>query len=191
MSAFKHFDVDRYLEDAKSEAKTRHLAKPAKAAKDGHGNGQPLAALAGLAGARAESSSLDGSPEGRSGVATTATFPDPFNTETQLKDAADSPAPSKKWAAAAARLRRMNRPATVGEDRWQQVRSDATRLLDWASMLVAMDWTVEDVYGRDEIDRQSLAWKVKGQRIGPTTSTAVTLRGTDGSTTWVYRRVET
>ena len=98
--------------------------------------------------------------------------------------------PPVEWAAAVARLQQLERPATVSEARWQQVRSDAPRLLDWAPMLAAMDWTTEDVFGRDDLDRQSLAWKVKGQRIGPITKIAAVLRGTDGSTTWVYRRVE-
>lgn len=96
----------------------------------------------------------------------------------------------REWAAAAAQLQQLDCPATVSEERWQQVRADAERLLDWAPMLVAMEWTTQDVFGRDDIDRQSLAWKMQGQRIGPVTTLAVTLRGADGSTTWVYRRTE-
>lgn len=91
---------------------------------------------------------------------------------------------------AAAQLQQMKCPAYVEADRWRQVLADADRLLDWVPMLDAMGWTVEDTFGRDDLDRQSLAWKVQGQRIGPVTRTAVTLRGDDGSTTWVYRRVD-
>ena len=94
----------------------------------------------------------------------------------------------QEWAAAVARLQQMERPAHVSEDRWRQVLADATRLLDWVPMLASLAWTVADVFGRDDLDRQSLAWKVQGQRIGPVTSIATTLRGADGSTTWIYRR---
>ena len=82
-------------------------------------------------------------------------------------------------------------PSYVAPERWQQIIDDADQLRRWAPMLAAMGWTLPDVLGRDRIDHLSLVWLVKGQRIGPITSIAVTLRGTDGSTTWVYRRVET
>ena len=93
----------------------------------------------------------------------------------------------QEWAAAAVQLQAMERPATVSDERWQQFRADAARLLDWAPMLVAMEWTTQDVFGRDDIDRQSLAWKMQGQRIGPIGRVAAVLRGADGATTWVYR----
>ena len=57
-------------------------------------------------------------------------------------------------------------------------------------MLEALHWTCEDVYGRDALDRQYLAWKVKGQRIGPVTSIGTVLRGADGSVSRVYRRID-
>lgn len=189
MSAFKHFDVARYLEDAKSEAKARTPAKIAKAAKD-------VATVAGLAGVQTESSSLEGSAEEQPDSPAATTFSDPFNTGTQPKAAAGSIVPATSvppagWATAAAKLQQMKCPPTVSEDRWQQVRSDAARLLDWAGVLGDMGWSVEDVFGRDDLDRKSLAWLVCGQRIGPITKVATVLRGTDGSTTWVYRRAET
>ena len=95
------------------------------------------------------------------------------------------------WTRAFAALRTSSRPSHVAPGRWQQIIADADHLLDWARALEDMGWTAGDVFGRDDIDHQSLAWKVKGQRIGPVTSTAIVLRGADGSTTWVYRRVET
>ena len=103
----------------------------------------------------------------------------------------------ESWVAAAARLRDMDRPAHVDLGRWQQILGDTQRLLDdlgdgwsWAKELAALGWDVEDVFGRDDLDRKSLAWLVSGQRIGPVTSVAVTLRGPDGSTSHVYRRTE-
>ena len=96
--------------------------------------------------------------------------------------------PPNSWTAAAARLRRINRPTQVSPKRWQQVITDADRLLGWAPMLVAMDWTAEDVFGRDDLDRKSLAWLVCGQRIGPATSIAIVLRAANGALTHIYRR---
>ena len=79
---------------------------------------------------------------------------------------------------------------TVSEERWQQVRSDAARLLDWVPALEAFGWTAENVFGRDDSDHQSLVRKVKGQRISHVGEVAAVLRGTNGTTTWIYRRVE-
>ena len=131
-----------------------------------------LACAAPLSGAQSTPSQGPGTPPG------TPAAPSPNQT----------PLP-ESWTAAAARLQQIHRPAATSEARWRQVLADADRLLDWVPMLASLDWTPEDVYGRDGLDRQSLAWLVKGQRIGPVTSIATVLRGTDGSTTWVYRRV--
>ncbi len=101
--------------------------------------------------------------------------------------------PPAEWTAAVVRLQQLERPATVSEARWQQVRSDAARLLEWAPMLAAMDWTTEDVFGRDDLDRQSLAWRVRGQTIWTVVSEnsdAVVLRGADGRQTFIYRRAD-
>ena len=68
------------------------------------------------------------------------------------------------------------------------MRADTARLLDWVPMLVATGWTTQGTFGRDDVDRQSLAWKVAGQRIESIGTVAAVLRGADGSTTWVYRR---
>ena len=96
--------------------------------------------------------------------------------------------PPSEWAAAVARLQALDRPATTSEARWQQVLADATRLLDWVPMLASLDWTPEDVFGRDDLDYQSLAWKVKGRRIGPATSIAIVLRAADEAVTHIFRR---
>ena len=98
--------------------------------------------------------------------------------------------PPSEWAAAVAQLQRMNCPTHVTEERWQQVRSDAARLLDWAGVLEDMGWTPQDTFGRDELDRKSLAWLVQGQRIGPVTKIAAVLLGTGGLLSFVYRRVD-
>ena len=89
-----------------------------------------------------------------------------------------------------AALRTSPCPALVSPDRWKQVLSDADRLLHWADVLVDMGWTLPEVLGRDHIDHLSLVWKVKGQRIDSVGKIATVLRGNDGSTTWVFRRVE-
>ena len=186
MRAFKHFDVTRYLEEAKLESQVRDPAKTAKAAKDAPQENPSVATLAALAGVQAESSNLEGAPgEEFCGPASVASS-DPFKTETQPADAVGSPA--KAWAAAAAQLQHMDRPAQVSPKRWQQVIADADRLLMWVPMLEAMDWTVEDVFGRDAADTQSVAWRVEGQRIGPVTSIAIVLRAGDGAVTHIYRR---
>jgi len=113
-------------------------------------------------------------------------------------DTTTAPVAPQEWTAAAAHLQQLDCPATVSEERWQQVVADAARLLDdlgegwsWAKELAALGWLPQDVFGRDDLDHQSVAWRVKGQRIWFVDSVAVTLRGADGSTTWVYRRVET
>lgn len=96
----------------------------------------------------------------------------------------------RAWGKAFAALRASSCPSHITPDRWEQILSDADRLLDWVPILEAMGWVCADVYGRDDLDRKSLAWLVCGQRIGPVTSVAVTLRGADGSTSHVYRRTE-
>ena len=58
MRAFKHFDVTRYLEEAKLESQVRDPAKTAKAAKDAPQENPSVATLAALAGVQAESSNL-------------------------------------------------------------------------------------------------------------------------------------
>ena len=101
---------------------------------------------------------------------------------------ADRNTPPQDWAVAASNLQAMNCPATESEERWQQVQSDAARLLDWVPAFEAFGWTVENVFGRDDFDRQSLAWKVRGERIELVGKVAAVLRGADESTAYAYRR---
>ena len=117
---------------------------------------------------------------------TTGTPTAPSPNQTPLPDS---------WTAAAARLRDMDRSAHVDLGRWQQILGDTQRLLDdlgegwtWAKELAALGWSLEDLFGRDDLDHQSVAWLVQGRRIGPVTKIAIVLRGTDDSITWVYRR---
>ena len=111
-----------------------------------------------------------------------------------------APSPSQTplpeiWTAAAAKLQQMECPAHVDPGRWQQVLGDTQRLLDdlgdgwsWAKELAALNWTPQDVFGRDDLDHQSVAWRVKGQEIRFVGSVAITLRNADGSMTRIFRR---
>ena len=92
------------------------------------------------------------------------------------------------WTAATTHLLQLDCPTTESGERWQQVRSDAGRLLDWVPLLMAAGWTTQGTFGRDDLDRQSLAWKVRGQRIESIGKVAAVLRGADASTSYVYRR---
>ena len=102
--------------------------------------------------------------------------------------------PPAEWTAAVARLQQMDCPAHVAPERWQQVLTDANRLLvDWAQTLLATGWLIEDVFGRDPADLQSVAWRVRGQTIWPVVSensNAVVLRGADGRQTFIYQRAD-
>ena len=114
---------------------------------------------------------------------------------TRAAPSPDQPPLPESWTAAAVRLQQMKCPATVSEERWQQVVADAARLLDdlgegwsWAKELAALGWLPQDVFGRDDLDHQSVAWRMKGQEIRFVGSVAITLRNADGSVTHIFRR---
>ena len=92
------------------------------------------------------------------------------------------------WVKAFAALAATPCPSYVAPERWQQLLADADQLRRWAPMLAAMGWTLPDVLGRARIDHMSLVWLMQGQRVCAVTSIATVLRGTDGLTTYIYRR---
>ena len=92
------------------------------------------------------------------------------------------------WVKAFAALAATPCPSYVALKRWKQLLDDANQLRGWAPMLLAMDWTLPDVLGRDRIDHLSLVWLMRGQKVGAVTASAVVLRDASGATTCVYRR---
>ena len=94
----------------------------------------------------------------------------------------------EEWKAAVAKLRQMERPAHIAPDRWREVLADADRLLGWWQTLLPLEWSVEDLFGRETTDHQSVVWRVRGRKIGPAGSIAITLHGSAGETEWVFRR---
>jgi hypothetical protein len=141
-------------------------ANPAKAAKvSGHREGEqtaPLASLATLAGARAETKTRDPAPDSW--------------TDAEEERAAiveyDGGAP-RAWAEAMARLDPNRSPGDVPPRRWLRFLDDCGRFLDqgWAARASTLGWGPLDLFGCDRerpfvrVDHKGLLWLLNGGTI--------------------------
>ena len=169
MSAFKHFDVARYLEEAKLEPQVRDPAKTAKAAKDAPRESPNLATLATLAGVRDESSNLEGASKSSLTPAEAKNYP-------------------AEWAAGFVKMCSMPCPKQIRSERWLAlVHSTADFLDSWAGQAAALGWGTLDLFGccpsgpDQRYDYAGLIWFLSDRDIAALTESDITLRTQSGS----------